>query len=121
MITNNFLYETAKALAGDSFVLPSYLAFGSTVITPNAASSTVTGEIGSRYAVTDARANAIVTWSGIRVGANVASSSGDTLNAVYVTSASTGGTLFSENTLSSIIHTTAFDIAVDYTVTVARG
>lgn len=121
MITNNFLNETAKALAGESYVVPTFMAFGSTVITPNAASTVVTGEIGDRYALSDSRSNAIVTWSGIRTGADVATSSGDTLNAIYMLSASTGGTLFSENTLSSIIHTTAFDIAVDYAVTVSRG
>lgn len=121
MITNNFLNETAKALAGESYVVPAYMAFGSTVITPNAATTTVTGETGARYGLTDSRSTNIVTWSGTRSGADVASSTGDTLNSVYMLSASTGGTVLSENTLASIIHTTSYDIAVDFAVTVSRG
>jgi len=119
MITNVFLSEVAKALAGDSYVVPSYMAFGSTVITPLASATTLTGAFGARNILTDGVATNVITWSGIRSGA-LSASAGDTLNGIAFFSASVVGSLLSVNTLSSIIHTTAFDIAVDYALTVNR-
>lgn len=121
MITNNFLNEIAKALNNESYTIPGYLAFGSSVIVPNAASTDLSGEFGSRYPLSNSRASNIVTFDGIRVGANVASSSGEYLNSVGSLSSSSGGVLFTENLLSSILHTTAFDVAVVIEVTVSRG
>lgn len=120
MITNNYLTEIAKAMASESYVVPTYMAFGSTVLTPNAASTSLTGEQDARTALTDSRSSNVVTFSGIRTGALVSGSS-DTLNSIAMFSASTGGTMLSENSLASIIHTTAFDVAVDFQITVSRA
>lgn len=120
MITNSFLSEVAKAVAGESFVTPAYFAFGSDVITPNEASTSLSGEEGSRSSASDSRSANVVTFSGTRSGAAVASSDGDVLNSVGVLDTSSSGTLLSEHSLSSIVHTTRFDIVVDYELSVDR-
>jgi len=120
VVLNNMLDEVAKAIASDSYVMPSYLAFGSDVLTIAVSDSSITGEIGSRSAFTDSPAGATVTFNAIRTGAVVASSDGEYLNAAYAISASTGGTLLSELTLPSLLHTTNFDIDTDWSFTVQR-
>lgn len=119
-VLNNMLNEIAKGLASESNVVPSYLAFGSDVLSINVADSSITGEIGSRIATTDSRATATVTFNAIRTGASVASSSGERLNASYLLSASSGGTLLSEVVLPSLLHTTTFDIETDWSFTIQR-
>jgi len=121
MINNNLLTEVAKAFSGEGYVTPSFMAFGSTVIVPNAGTSSLTGEFGSRSALSVSRNNNVVLLSGIRSGAVVASSTGDVLNSLSMNSASSGGVHLSENTLSSIIHTTSFDVAVEFELRFNRG
>lgn len=121
MITDLFLNEMAKALAGESYVVPTYLAFGSSVITESAGSTTLSGEFGSRVAVTDSRSTSTVTFTGTRSAASVSTSAGDTLNSMGLKSSSSGGTHLSETALSSIIHTTTFDIEVESIITFGRA
>lgn len=120
MINDNFLVELAKALAGESYVVPTYLAFGSSVLTESATSTSLSGEFGSRVAVTDSRALNVVTFNGLRSGASVSTSAGDTLNGMALFSSSSGGTILTNTALSSIIHSTAYDIEVDSVITISR-
>lgn len=120
VVLNNMLNEMAQALAGSSYVLPSYLAFGSDTLSISVSDSAITGEIGSRSATTNSTASASVTFNAIRTGASVASSAGESLNAAYLISASSGGTLLSELTLPSLLHTTNFDIDTDWSFTFQR-
>ena len=121
MITDNFLNEMAKALANESYVVPAYLVFGSDVISESASSTSLTGEAYSRVALTDSRASNVVTFTGLKTGASIASSVGHTLNAMAINSSASGGTHLSETLLSSIIHTTAFDVEVEARITNARA
>ena len=121
MINNNFLEQIADAMAGSSYSIPTHLAFGSTVIVPAAGDSVLSGEFGNRYSVSKTPGSNVVTYSGIRIGADVASSSGEYLNGLALFTSSSGGLLMANEALSSILHTTAYDIAVDYEVTFSRG
>lgn len=121
MINDNFLTEMSKALASESYDVPAYAAWGSTVLTVSATSTSLSGEYGARSALSDSRDGIEVAFSGLRTGASVSSSSGDVLNGISLNSASSGGTHLSEVLLSSIIHTTGFDITVDWRITTIRG
>jgi hypothetical protein len=120
MINDNFLTEMAKALAGESYVVPAYLAFGSDVITESTTTTSLSGEFGTRGSLTDSRSSQTVTFTGLRLGATIATSAGETLNAMSLNSSSTSGSHLSEVLLSSILHTTAYDIEVVWQITTAR-
>lgn len=120
MITDLWLTEVAKSIAGDSYVYPVYLAFGSDNITESEAHTTLTGEIGARVVLSDSRASSVVTYEGTRTGA-VETSSGHIIAAVGLLSASVLGTLLSEHAFASVLHTTAFDLQVTVTTTVTRA
>ena len=120
-VMNNMLTETAKAIAGESYSVMSHLAFSTDTSFAIAVSdSAISGESGDRIALSDSRSVATVTFNGTRTGALVASSDGETLTGAGTLSASSGGTLFSEILLPSLLHTTSFDIEVDWAFTVQR-
>ena len=121
MITDTFLSELAKDLNGESALVPSWLAFGSDVIVPNAGSTDLAGDYTERFALTGSRSSNSVTVSGIRLATDVLSSSGDVLNAAALFSASSGPTLLAETTLSSILQTSAYDIEIDWKITFSRA
>lgn len=120
MITDLALVETAKALAVESYVTPSYLVWGSSAIVENASSTSLSGEAFSRNTTTDSRVYNTVTWTAIKSGA-LASSSGDLLYSVGLNNSSSGGTHLAEKLLSSLTHTTAFDVEIVWNWTVSRG
>lgn len=121
MITDYYLNEIAKALQGSTYVYPTYLAFGTTVLTLSTTDSSLVGESGTRIALSSSRSNSAVTYSGTRLASQVPTSSGIYLNGLGLLSSSTAGTLLTEFVLSSVLHTTSYDIQVDSLVTVGRG
>lgn len=121
MLTDNLLVDLAKYLNGESSELISHLAFSSDAITPSATDTSISGQLGSRVAVTGVRSSTepTVTFSGLRSGA-VASSDGDYVNLNALFTSSTGGTLMAEAIVPSVLHTTDYDLEVDWAITVAR-
>lgn len=120
-VLNNLLTEAAKAFAGESYDTISHLAFstdGSFAV--SVSDTSLSGEAGTRVSVTGTRSTATVTFNGIRTGASVSSSAGETLTGAGLLSASSGGTLLSEITLPDLLHTTSYDIEVDWGFTFQR-
>lgn len=120
MINDQLLVEAAKAIAVESYVMPAYVVWGSTAITESTTSTTLSGEAFSRNSLTDSRTLNAVSWTGLKTGA-LAASGGDVIRAAALNSASTSGTHLSEKLLSSILHTTAFDIEIVWTITTSRA
>lgn len=119
VLTDVFLEEMAKALNNESFTTPVGIAFSSSVITPAATDTSLAHEY-DRAGLSGTRSTNEVTFSGLRSGA-VASSTGDYINLVGVLSTSTtGGNLFVEALVPSVLHTTSFDFEVDATITIER-
>jgi hypothetical protein len=114
-IHDNELTEAAKAANSESRVVANYATFSTTdlTITP---SMTFTGEIPVRFAVTKSRVNNVVSATGIRSGTAVGSSAGETLYEAAMNSAATSGTVLAIQGLPSILHTTNFDIEVNWDV-----
>lgn len=110
--TNTGFEQLASAMAGSTYTFISYAAFSSDVITLSADSTSLDGEFGSRVLLSRSHSTNTTTQNGIRSGASVASSSGEYLNALGFLSASSGGDLHAELLLSSILHTTDFDIEI---------
>lgn len=119
MITNNFLDEAAKAFNNESFVLPNYYAVSSSLASVASTDTSLSGEFGTRVATTKSRSTNTTSYVGISSGAG-ASTDGDTIAGVALLSATSGGTLMTELTVPSFLHTTAFDIEWTTTITFNR-
>ena len=120
MITDLFLENMGKALNNETFVVPGYLAYGTDTIVASPTDTVISGEIGSRIETFNTRVDAEVTLNGIRTGASVVQSTGDTLRASGILSAETGGVLGSIVALPGLIQTTSFDIETDWTIEFTR-
>lgn len=121
MITNTFLDRIAGLLNGESVLIPAYAAFSSDVITATTVMTSLPSELDDpRLSVGKTRSGTTVTYSFIRSGA-VVGSSGDYLNAMALIDSLTGGYVLSAVTVPSLLHTSAFDVEVDWKVTVRRG
>jgi hypothetical protein len=123
MITDYFLNEVAKGINNETFVVPAYQAVGTGSVTAiNTTDTALTGEIGSRIALSGTRTNNSITFSGTRSGASVLdSTSGDTLTNVGILAVATSGTLLQGVVIGTITHTTSFDIEFTNSITVNRA
>jgi len=115
MITDNFLYEISKALNGDGYLIPAYLAVGTTDITAiDSADTSISGEIGTRKTVTLSRSTNTNEFSAIRSSTDVEDTvNGDNLESMGLfnnLTQSTSEKLLTGVALSGITQTTAFDI-----------
>ena len=120
MITDTFLNNIAGLINGESSRIPSHAAFSSSVITADATHTSLPTELDSpRLNITKSRSTNTTTYSFVRTGA-LASSTGDYLNAVAIIDSVTGGFILSEATVSSLLHTTSFDVEVDWKISVDR-
>jgi hypothetical protein len=119
MIVDNFLGEAAKAFNNESFVLPNYYAYSSSLSSVSATDTSLSGEFGTRTANTKSRTDNTTTYVATRTG-TLASTSGDTIAGIGMLSASSGGTLMTELTVPSFLHTTAFDVEWTTTITFSR-
>jgi hypothetical protein len=122
MITNYFLNNMANAITSNTFVTPGYLGVGTTVVSDIAAGDvSLSGEIGSRVAITKAVAGNTATYSGIRTPASVVTTStGDTISSLGLLSATSGNNLLQGITMAGLTHTTTFQIEYDVDVVIER-
>jgi hypothetical protein len=119
MIVDNLLNEAAKAFNNESFVLPNYYAFSSSITSVAVTDTVLSGEFGTRIANTKSRVDNINSYVATRAGA-LASTAGDAIFGVGMLSASSGGTLMTELTVPSFLQTTAFDVEWTTTLTFDR-
>lgn len=119
---NNLLENTAKALAGESFVSINSLSVSSgTSFDDSPDSSDVGTELGSREVVSISRIDNITSFNAIRSGVDVVDvTNGDVLSGASWWSEQTGGILLTTLALPSISQTTAFDIEFDFDLTINR-
>lgn len=118
MISDHFLEQIAAAINGESYDTPAYMAFSSSVITPDATATSLPTEIG-RDATTNSRVTNIVTFSATKSGATVGAG-GDRINSLGLVDTSTGGTLFAQALVPSVLHTSTYDLEVNWKVKVER-
>ena len=119
-LTDNLLDDMAKTLNGETYTKPSHVAWSSTAITVDPTDTTLSGEFGDRTTITSARTNNEVTFSGVRTGASVASSTGERLNSMGLFNSSASGTLHAEALVTSVLHTSDFDVELDWVIKVNR-
>lgn len=111
-LTDNFLIEVAKSLNSESYEVPGYLAVGTTeVVSIETADTTLSGEIGDREALTNARSDKTITFTAIRSGADVIDTTlGDSLESSGFLTEATDGIFLWGIPHSGITQTTSFDL-----------
>ena len=122
MITNYFLNNMANAITSNTFVVPGYLAVGTTSVTAiQDTDVSLSGEIGSRTAVTKSVSGNTASYSVTRTPANVVTvSTGDTISSLGLLAATSGNNLLQGITMAGLTHTTTFNVEYDVDVIVER-
>lgn len=110
MINNATLTGIADLIVGNTVSIPSYLALSSDSPTLGPADTTLTGEFGSRIALTKSRSGTVAQLSATRLAA---SSTSTAINAIGMFTASSSGNLWSEMLIPSLVQTTNFDVAFE--------
>jgi hypothetical protein len=120
MITDNFLNTIAGWVNGETATIPSFVAWSSSAITPAGTDTSLPSEYTTRTSASGTRTLNATTFNSTRLS-TLATSTGDYINSLGLLTASTAGTLYAEALVPSILHTTTFDLEVDWTITVSRG
>ena len=121
MINDNFLNGMASLAGGQSYTLPSHLAFGSTTGTLTSADLITSGEFDRNAVSTPVVATNVVKFIGSR-----SSVEGDN-NYINVIGFHNSGTAYSSGNLQtnflvpSLLHTTSFDIEVEFWISFNRS
>lgn len=121
-VVNKLLNDVAKALNSESFDVPAYASFATSNVDAIVATDTsLSGEIGTRVALTKSRTDNALSLTGVRSGANVVdTTNGDILESTGINAAATGTDLQAGIVLNTITHTTAFDIEILSNIEVNR-
>lgn len=117
MITNNFLNELAKAVNGESYVSPGVVAFSSTTKTLSPSDTSLGGEL-DYDATSGSRVTNEVTFNALRSG-TIVSAGGDRINSLGLLDTSTG-TLLAEALVPSVLHTSTYDLDVNWKIIIER-
>lgn len=106
-------------MVGDSYTYPAWLLVSTdTSLTAVASTATsLSGEVGSRMPITATQTGREVNYAGTRTPAAVIeTTSGDTLTAAGLSSASSGTDLHVGAPVAAITQTTNFNIEIDWTI-----
>ena len=121
MILDTFLAENAKAFNGESFVIPAYIGVSTSAVSVLITDTSLAGERGTRFAISNARSSNTITSDAVRSGTQILVPAGETLTTAALFSAVTNGTMLTEVSIGSILQTTAFDIEFFSTLTWNRA
>lgn len=122
MITNDFLNNVAKAIAGESFNTIEYFSVGETAMTIAPSTTVLTDEVGTRIVASPSRTTNVIEFTGTRSGTDVVDTVDGDIIATFGTNLASGGSdLQSGVSVAGVTHTTAFDIDFIVTVTVNRS
>ena len=116
MINDEYLNGLAKLMIGESFTIPSYVAFGSTSYTLSGQDNSIQGEFDRIILSSTNRSNNLAKFICSRSSSDAGN---ETINVVeLVNSASLGssGNLQVAFLISSLVHTTDFDLEVEFWV-----
>ena len=119
VLMDNFLVEIAKFVNGESAASsPTHVAWSTDTSIPAADDTALVSEL-DRSAVTATRNSATITLTGQRSG-GIASPGGDYLNLAGLFTADTAGTLLSQAQIPNVLHTNAFDMEVEWVISIER-
>ena len=118
-LTDTFLNAIAGVINGESFTAPTHIGYGSTAITIDGTDTSLPGEFGTRDSASGSRTLNETILSAVKTGATVGSA-GERLNSMGLFNASSTGDLHSEALVSSLLHTSAFDVEVDWQINTNR-
>ena len=121
MINDNYLNAAATLLSGVMTSVPSALAFGSTVVTLTTTDVYVPGEFDRNVLDSLNSTNNTVRYIGTR---NSPEAHNEMIQQIALVASSTlmsSNNIYSNFLVSSLVHTTSFDISVEYWFTVNRG
>jgi len=119
-IHDTFLTDIPQLVRGDSISVISHMTFSSDDIQPAISDNTLAGETLPRIALQQTTVDGnLITWRATR-NSTVPPFGGTFLNVEAVFTASTGGNMWASALLSSLLHTTSFDLEIRHTVTFDR-
>lgn len=121
MINDNILNGVAQLLSGGSYTIPSYLAFGSTTGTLTAQDIVTSGEFDRNALDSDSASANVVKYIGKRLSTEA---NNEYVNVIGLHNASTlasSGNLQANFLVPSLLHTTSFDINVEFWFSIERG
>lgn len=120
MINDNFLAGAAKLMVGESYTIPSYMAFGSSTGTLTSADTKTSGEFDRNALDSKSSTNATSKFVGSRSSVEALN---ETVQLIGLHNAATlysSGNLQVNTLIASLIHTTSFDISAEFWVTFSR-
>lgn len=122
MITDHQLLQISKSLNNESFEISNFIAVATGTLSNFLPTTTsLTGEIGTRLAVSRVRTGNIVTGTATRSGATVINTStGDPITNVGVFSSSSGGSVLQGAVVNGVTQTTNFDIEFSFSIEPVR-
>jgi len=121
MINNNYLMGLAQLMNGESYTIPSYLAFGSTTGTLTAADTVTSGEFDRNILSSTPRSGTVAKFVGSRSAAEANSEVVNVVSLVNASGLGGSGDVQSNFLVASLIHTTSFDVDVEFWVEHKRG
>jgi hypothetical protein len=124
MINDKYLEQCARAFNGESFSKPTHLLVSTNDITLSStlATTAITGEIGTRGALTSDRDDNVVTFNFLRSGVNVINTAtGDDIKTIMLLTAVTGGDIMTGLNVGGLLQTTNFDIDIDWQIRWTRN
>lgn len=120
-IKDKLLENSAKAQANISFNVPAAFAIGSDEITPDTIDGSTEGEFDRlTFSENPSVLDAVATFRAVRNGATAAN---EYINALYLVDSSVAGgasDVLTEQVISSLLHTTSFDIIIEQDVEYQR-
>ena len=120
MIVDTFLNNIAGFINGESTLIPAYAVFSSDTITAAATDTSLPSELDDpRLSITKSRSANTTSYSFVRSGSSV-SAGGDYLNSMALIDSITGGNIMTEALVANLLHTTDFDVEVDWKISVER-
>lgn len=110
--TQLLLNSMAAALVQDTYIVPAFMAFGTSIITPSITDTIIDGEIGDRVNLSNPiRTNNEVEYTALRLAGDVGdTTNGDNIRSIGTLTTETSGDLLSLVALPGILQTTNFDI-----------
>lgn len=121
MINNLLLYIAAdKLIGGTTYNIPAYMAFGSTTGTLTAADTVTSGEFDRNALTSTSRTDNIAKYSCTRTSTEA---NNEYINVVGLHNSSglaSSGNLVANMLVASLLHTTAFDVDIEFWISVSR-
>lgn len=117
MINDYMLNSLATLVSGGSVTVPTYMAMSS--------SSVISGDLGASVPAEWDRLSGLsstedneVTLTFTRSGV---SANGETVQSLWLTDSSSGGNVWAGNLTTSFLHTSNFDLSIEYKLSFTRG